>query len=99
MLDKLKQVYDFQKKAKVIQRELEEEKIEAGRENGKIRVLFDGGMKMKGITIAEEFLTPGKKEWLERMIRESVNDAIGQSQKLAAGKMKELTGGLGIPGL
>ena len=99
MLDKMKQLYDFQKKAKAIQRELEEQTIEASRDQGKIRVTFDGSQKIKSISIAEELLTPQKKEWLERMIRDCIAEAIQQSQKLTAGKMKELTGGLGIPGL
>ena len=99
MLDKLKQLYDFQKKAKEIQRELEDHAIETSREAGKVRVVFDGSQKMKGITIAEELLKPQKKALLERLIRECVVEAIGESQKQAAGKMKELTGGMGIPGM
>ena len=99
MFDKMKQLYDFQKKAKEIQKELESRSIEVSRENGKIRVIFDGSQKMKSIAIEEELLTPQKKELLERLIRDAVSEAIQQSQKLAAGKMKELTGGMGIPGM
>ncbi len=99
MLDKLKQLYDFQKKAKEVQKQLEQQPIETSREGGKIRVVFDGSQKMRSITIDEELLNPVKKELLERSIRDCVVEAIQQSQKIAAGKMKELTGGLGIPGL
>ncbi len=95
----MKQLYEFQKKAKQIQRELEEQSIETSREGGRLKVTFDGGQKMKNIVIAEELLTPQKKEVLERAIKDCVTEAIQQSQKLAAGRMKDLTGGLGIPGL
>jgi len=96
MFDKMKDLYELQKKAKRIQNELENEKISASAMGDKIRVELNGKMEVREISIAEELLDPQKKSELERNIKSCINDAISRSQRIAAEKLREVTGGLGF---
>ena len=99
MLDKMKQLYEFQRKARAIQKELANSIIDASREDGKIRVVFNGEQKLQSISISEEFLRPERKTELEGHLKSCIGEAITRSQQVAAGKMKDIAGQMGISGL
>ncbi len=99
MLEKMKQLYELQKKARAIQKELANSIIDVSRADGKIRVVFNGEQKVQSISIAEEFLMPERKMELEKYLKDCIEEAIASSQKVAAGKMKDIAGQMGISGL
>lgn len=100
--DKLKQAKDLnelRKKAQKIQKELRDTLIEATEADGKVKVVFTGEQKCEEIHIDPELLTPDKQKELERYLKTTVSQAIQQSQQVAAQKMQEITGGMGLPGM
>lgn len=97
MFGKMKELYEFQKKAREIQKQLRGEIIE--KEVGAVKVTINGEQKIQAIEIDPELMDTENIRNLENDVKSAVEQAIGESQKIAADKMKEITGGLGIPGL
>lgn len=101
MLDKMKQMYQLQKKAKDIQKELKATEIEAKSVNGEVTVVYNGEQKLVSIAIAQDMLKPEKKRDLENTIIKVVSEASSKAQALAAEKTKDVMKdmGLNIPGM
>jgi len=99
VFDKAKQLYDLQKKARALQKELKETEIEASTADGQVTVRFNGEQHVLGIDINESLAAEGKKRDLEKALQQAIAEAISKSQALAAEKMKSIAGNLNIPGL
>lgn len=101
MLDKMKQLYQLQKQAKAMQKELRDTEIEAEGAGGLIRVVVTGEQKLQSISLDESLLTPANKRDLEVALTSTLKEALDQAQKIATEKsqamMKELN--INIPGL
>lgn len=85
MFDKMKQMMELKKKADAIKKELENEVIEVEAGNIKVRVSAD--QKIREITFGDS-VDP-------KVLKEVINKAMEESQKVAAEKMKGMMGGLG----
>jgi len=96
-----KKMFELQRKAKAIQKELRDTLIEATELDGKIRVVVTGEQKIEEIEIAPEVLTPDQKRAIEIGLKNAFAQAIARSQQIAADKMKAIAGemGLGLPGM
>lgn len=94
-----KQLYDLQKQAKTIQKELRDLLIEASALDGKVTVVFNGEQKIEEIHIDESLMVAGGAVILEKGLRDAITQALKKSQQVAAEKMKAVAGQLGIPGL
>ena len=66
---------------------------------GAIKAVMNGHQKLLSITVSPDVVDPEDVEMLQDMIVAAVNEAVEQSQGLAAQQMQGLTGGLNIPGL
>jgi DNA-binding YbaB/EbfC family protein len=101
MIDKMKQLYDMQKKAKQIQKELKETEIEAQSADGGVTVIFNGEIHIVDVKISEAMLEAGNKHALEQAVKNTVAQAISKAQAIAAEKAKSMMGDLGInlPGM
>lgn len=101
MFDKARQLYELQKKARGVQKELKEIEIEAKSGDGRVVVIFSGEQKIKSIQIDESLLTTENKGQLERTLEQTIGEAISRSQAVAAEKTKALMGDLGVnlPGM
>lgn len=97
MFGKAKEIYELQKKAKKIQKELQGVIIE--KEVGAVKVRINGEQKIQNIEIDKELIDHEKISELEGDVKSAVGQAISESQKAAADKMKDITGGLGLPGM
>ena len=102
MFNQMKQLYDMQKKAKELQRQLETIKVEKSRPDGTLSIVVNGVQKIETLRIDPAWLAEGKKADLERALVSLVNEAFEAAQKQSASQaatlMKDLKG-LGIPGL
>ena len=98
-LGNIKQAMELKSKLKQAQQDLSNNIVEAEAGNGAVRVTMDGQQKIKSVKISPEIINKGKPELLEKMILKAVSEALAKSQKEAAKQLKELTGGLKIPGL
>jgi DNA-binding YbaB/EbfC family protein len=96
---KARQLYDLQKKARAIQKELKDTEIEAKSNDGWVTVVFNGEQHLVDIDIAEEALSTDNKKELEKDLKNTITQAISRAQAYAAEKMKAIAGNLNIPGL
>ena len=98
--DKFKKLYDLQKKAKSIQKDLRNTLVEAQSADSKIKVVFNAEQKLESIEIHDDYLKPERKRELENTLMKVIGDATTKVQKIAAEKAKEMMGGIGgFPGL
>lgn len=96
---KMKDLYELQKKAKAIQKELKDIEVEASSNDGFVTVVFNGEQHLTEIQISEDALHPENKRELEKDLKNTISQAISRAQAVAAERMKDVAGGLGIPGL
>jgi DNA-binding protein YbaB len=101
MLDKAKQLYQLQKKAKEVQRDLKNTEIEASSTDGTVVVVLSADQKIKEIKVDESLLSPDKKSEIEDKLVKVVSEGLSRAQAVAAEKTKSLMGdmGLNIPGM
>lgn len=98
-LDMIKQARELKSKLDKAQKELSKTKIEVESGKGAIKITIDGQQKIHSIKISEEIVDPNKVGNLEKMVLKAIQEATNESQKISEKRMKELTGGLKIPGL
>ncbi len=95
----LKQAQQMQKKIQEMQEEIAQATTEASVGGVAVKAVVVGGSRVESIEIDPEVVDPEDVEMLQDLVAAAVNQAIDQSQELAAEKMKAITGGLNIPGL
>ena len=95
----LSQAWELKSKLDKAQEELKNITVEASSGKGAVKVIINGKQKIQSIKISPQVIDPDKAEQLEKLVLTAVDEAITKSQKLAAKQLKELTGGLKIPGL
>ncbi len=101
MLDKAKQLYQLQKKAKEVQKILKNTEIEARSSDGLISAVVSGDQKIKSIEIDDSVIsTDRKKEREEKLVR-VISEVLSRSQAVAAEKAEGLMGDMGMnnPGM
>lgn len=81
------------------QERLGDQTVEVTVGGGAVKAVMNGHQKLLSITISPDVVDPEDVEMLQDMILAAVNEAVEQSQGLAAQQMQGLTGGLNIPGL
>jgi DNA-binding YbaB/EbfC family protein len=81
------------------QEELASQTLEVSAGGGAVTVTITGNQRLQSVTISPDVINAGDVEMLQDLIVAAVNEAIEKSQQLAASRMSELTGGLGLPNL
>ena len=101
MLDKFKEMYQLQKKAREVQKELKNTEIEAKSADLLISVTLTADQKIKSVEINESLLNPARKKELEEKLTRVISEGLSRVQAVAAEKTKGLMGDLGIniPGM
>jgi len=101
MLDKMKQLYQLQKQAREMQKELRDTEIEAQNVNGLVTVIMNGELKVERISVDEALLQPEKKRELEHALTETMREALTKAQAIAAEKSKAMMKAMNIdlPGM
>ncbi len=96
-----KMLQKMQEDMQAAQQALETETVEVAR-NG-ITIVITGHQRIQSITVDPTVIDTSDEEWttdLQDLLVIAVNDAIEQSQMMAAERMEAITGGLGsLPGL
>jgi len=99
----MKQLQKMQEDMVAAQEALANETVEVSVGGGAVTVVITGHQRVQSITINPQAIDTSDSEWLndlQDLVVLAVNQAIEQSQTMAARKMEEITGGLGnIPGL
>ena len=101
MFDQAKQLYQLQKKAKKVQKELKNTEVEARSAQGEVTVVLSADQKIKSIEISESIMGVENKKELENTLVKVLSEGMSRAQAVAAEKSKELMGdmGLNIPGM
>lgn len=85
------------------QEALEKETVEVTVGGGAIKVIITGHQRIQAIEVNPDVIDTDDEEWvtdLQDLMVAAVNQAIEQSQSMAAERMEKITGGMGnIPGL
>ncbi|GAB5494511.1 MAG: hypothetical protein Phog2KO_47260 [Phototrophicaceae bacterium] len=85
------------------QTELETETVDVSVGGGAIKVVITGHQRFQSIEINPDVVDTDDEEWvadLQDLLLAAMNQAVEQSQTMAAEKMEKITGGLGnMPGL
>jgi DNA-binding YbaB/EbfC family protein len=99
----LKQIQKMQADMVVAQEALANETVEVSVGGGAITIVITGHQRVQDIKINPDALDTSDPEWatdLQDLVTLAVNQAIEQSQAMAAERMESITGGLGgMPGL
>ena len=99
MFDKLKNMFEAQKKMKELQKGLENIFVEYEGAEGKIKLRMNGTQKVLSMDIDDSLLSVHNKQILQREIVSSINSAASKVQKVAAEELKFAMGDFKIPGL
>ncbi|HLU11237.1 MAG TPA: YbaB/EbfC family nucleoid-associated protein [Oceanobacillus sp.] len=99
----MRQLQKMQEDMLAAQEALANETVEVNVGGGAVTVVITGHQRVQSINIKPEAIDTDDPEWLtdlQDLLVVAVNQAIEQSQAMAAQRMESITGGLGdIPGL
>ena len=95
----MKDLYQLQKKAKQVQKELKNLEIEARSTDGGVSVVVNGEMKIVAVTISDEYLTPARKRELEQALKDVTGQAMTRAQGESASRMQPLLKEMNLPGM
>jgi hypothetical protein len=97
------QVQKMQQDMKDAQEALEKETVEVSVGGGALTIVITGHQRVQSITLNPALVDTSDDEWvadLQDLLVVGMNQAIEQSQTMAAERMENITGGLGnMPGL
>ena len=78
--------------------ELREKRVEGTAGGGVVSISFDGELAPLGVTIANEAWHAGK-DTLQELIAAALRDGYAKAAHMRDERLKEVTGGLDLPGL
>ena len=93
----MKQAAQMQAKMQEMQAELDQIEVEGTAGGGMVTVKLSGKGEMKGAKIDDSLLKPSEKEILEDLVVAAHADARRKAEAVMQDKVKNLTGGLGLP--
>ena len=82
-----------------IQGELETMMVDGSAGGGVVKAVVTGKQELVSVTIDPAAVDPADVDMLQDLIVAAVNDALGNSRRVAEEKMAAVTGGLRIPGM
>ena len=92
------QLKKMQEEMQKAQEELGDETIEVSAGGGAVTIVITGHQHVNSIALKPEVVTSDDVEMLQDLLVAAINQAIEQSQAMAAQRLDGLTGGLNIPG-
>lgn len=98
MLDKLKNIFEAQRKIGEIKKELEKITIDFSTPDEKIKLKMAGTQKIIALDIARDLLSVEKKKDLEDTLVRSFNAALDKIQVVVSDKLRSNMGDFKIPG-
>ena len=99
----MRQLQKMQEDMVAAQEALANETVEVSVGGGAVTIVISGHQRVQSVTVKPEAIDTSDPEWLtdlQDLFVVAINQAIEQSQTMAAQRMESITGGLGdIPGL
>jgi nucleoid-associated protein EbfC len=101
--DMMKQLQKMQQDMAEAQAALEHETVDVSVGGGALKIVITGHQRIQSIKINPDAIDTDDEDWMEDLqdlLVAGVNQAIEQSQTMAADRLESITGGLGnMPGL
>jgi DNA-binding YbaB/EbfC family protein len=97
MFDKMKSLWEMQKKMQEVKRELDSTTFEMTSPDGVLKLVMNGSQEVQEVSLKEEIKDLDKRA-LEKTLKDVYNKAIKRSHDIAAQKMKDVAG-FNLPGL
>ncbi len=94
----MRQIQKMQEDMAAAQEALAQETVEVSVGGGAVKVVISGHQRVQSIAINKEALDTSDEEWLadlQELLVLAMNQAVEQSQTMAARRMEGITGGLG----
>jgi hypothetical protein len=95
----MKQVQKMAEETQRMEQELAEQRIETSSGGGMVKVAASGKGEILEIKIDPQVVDPADVEMLEDLVVSAVRDALEKGVEMRESRMRELTGGMNIPGL
>ena len=95
--DMMKKAQEMQKKMQEMQESLSNLEVEGASGGGIVKIIMNCKNEVKKIDIDSSIIKNDEKEVMEDLIIAALNDAKSKAEEKSQDKMKELTGGLGLP--
>ncbi len=95
----LKHAMDLKSRVEELKERLGEMRVEASAGGGMVTVSMTGKFEVVSVHIDPEIIDRNDPELLETLVRAAVNEGVRKVQEIVEEKMRELTGGIDIPGL
>ncbi|RMD86114.1 MAG: YbaB/EbfC family nucleoid-associated protein [Candidatus Dadabacteria bacterium] len=99
ILEMVKQARELQKKMSKVQKRIAKTEITANAGGGMVTAVVNGNLEVKRVVIEPDLVRSGDVRMIQDLVRAALNAAIKKAQDLMAEEMKQVTGGLHIPGL
>jgi len=97
-MNSLKEMNKLRQSAKVLEKKLREERMDFSSRDGRVKGIVNGKLEIISLEISPELLSVPQKQNLEKLILETINNAVGQMQgqvsKIVSSQM-----GINLPGL
>ena len=93
----MKQAQKAMEQMQKLESELAHTKVEASAGGGMVRVEATGGGQFESVTIDPQVVDPEDVEMLQDLILSAFREAQEKAAKMKEARVKELTGGMGIP--
>lgn len=94
----MRQIQKMQEDMAAAQEALASETVEVSVGGGAVKIVITGHQRVQSLTINKDMIDTSDAEWLtdlQELLVLAVNQAVEQSQTMAAQKMENITGGLG----
>lgn len=95
----MQQAQQMQAKMAEIQQKLAQKSITGSAGGGMVNVTVNGQGEVLSMSIEEPLLVAEEKVMLQDLIVAATNDGLRKAKELGKEEMKQLTGGIDIPGL
>ena len=95
----LKQARDLQKRMGRIQKKVERTRLEASAGGGMVTVVVNGNLDVLEVRIEDALVADGDVKMLQGLLVSAMNAAVKKAKDLMESEMKQVTGGLSLPGL
>lgn len=95
----MKQVQKMVEDQQKLEDELRETRMEASSGGGMVKAVANGAGEILEVKIDPKVVDPEDVEMLEDLVVSAVREVVDSANALKESKMKELTGGLNLPGM
>ena len=98
-LGMMKQAAQLKSRMEALQAEMDRIEVEGQAGNGMVAVRLSAKGDMRGITIDASLMKADEKDMLEDLVIAAHADAKRNAEAVMQEKMKDMTGGMSLPGL